>query len=211
MGEQLQNILSIPLLMLKQNYVPCLLTIKQDSEHLWTFCGLVDAVEYLGGEVGILRNGDRTQQPSGVERCQGSHLGTIPGHNVYYQEWFKTLWPSDRDHISGHNWYPETLNAAYNMLVNYVNPSREQPFDVRGGGISFYNDDEDDSTRGHGRGRVVVTDDISMAVDVFRRVHMKHIQSVIRNLEFVNPRTCPAKSSSVASYGDVISPGDIQF
>jgi hypothetical protein len=38
------------------------------------------------------------------------------------------------DFISGNDRYPNTLNAAYTMLVNYVNPNRNRAFDVQDGG-----------------------------------------------------------------------------
>jgi hypothetical protein len=65
------------------------------------------------------------------------------------------------------------LNAVYNMLVNYVNPSREQPFDIQDGDILYYNNDEDDSKPRPGRacgqgqsGCRIKVDVMHMAVDV---------------------------------------------
>jgi hypothetical protein len=74
------------------------------------------------------------------------------------------------------------------MLVNYVNPSREQLFDIQDGGISFYNDDNDDSKLRPGRARGQGLGGCGKGGRQhqhghghYMRVHMKHTQSVIRN------------------------------
>jgi hypothetical protein len=45
--------------------------------------------------------------------------------------------------ISGHNRYPQTLNAAYNMLVNYVKPNCDCTLDLQDGGLSYMATEED--------------------------------------------------------------------
>jgi hypothetical protein len=59
--------------------------------------------------------------------------------------------------ISGHNHYPQTLNMAYNMLVNYVNPNRDRTLDLQDGGLLYMATEETEGGHEHwqgcGRGR----------------------------------------------------------
>jgi hypothetical protein len=57
------------------------------------------------------------------------------------------------DFISSQDKYPKTLSKAYDMIVNYVNPHKQQGgVDLQEQWMSFYQD-EDYGQRGRGRGR----------------------------------------------------------
>jgi hypothetical protein len=45
--------------------------------------------------------------------------------------------------IYRHDHYPNTLNAAYTMLVNYVNPNQERTFDIQDGGLLYFHNEEE--------------------------------------------------------------------
>jgi len=47
--------------------------------------------------------------------------------------------------VGGIDKYPKTISKAYNMLVNYVSPTKISNADDQDGGMSFY---QEDNTRG---------------------------------------------------------------
>jgi hypothetical protein len=111
----------------------------------------VDAIEFLGGDVGVdyacvnkyleqLQQDpdDPAEWAAAIAVVREKYLGTlfiVKSDSKRYGALIATL---QNDFISGHDRYPNTLNAAYTMLVNYVNPNRERTFDVQDGGLSYF-------------------------------------------------------------------------
>jgi hypothetical protein len=144
-----------------------LLTLRQSSrmsnaEYLRLFRGLVDALEYLCGEIGVeearitsylqARQEDpddpdlwAAAKASVCEQFLGA-MFVVKSDSKRYGALTATL---QNDFISGHNCYPQTLNAAYNMLVNYVNPNRDRTLDLQDGGLSYMATEEDEGGREH--------------------------------------------------------------
>jgi hypothetical protein len=87
--------------------------------------------------------------------------------------------------ISSHNQYQKTLNAAYNMLVNYVNPNRDCTLDVQDGGLLYR------TMRACANMGKVVVDGMGVAVaeaaiihaaeDNFMTIPTKSTQSILSN------------------------------
>jgi hypothetical protein len=60
--------------------------------------------------------------------------------------------------VTGHDKYPKDMSRAYNMLVNYVSPTKLSSSNDQDGGMSFYQDngqrgDPDRGNDGRGGGR----------------------------------------------------------
>jgi hypothetical protein len=147
-----------------------LLTLCQSSrmsnaEYLRSFCGLVDALEYLGGEIGVEESritsylqaqqqdpDDSDMWAAAKAAVREQFLGAmfiVKSDSKRYGALIATL---QNDFISGHNCYPQTINAAYNMLVNYVNPNRDRALDLQDGGLSYMATEDEETTHEHGRG-----------------------------------------------------------
>jgi hypothetical protein len=137
-----------------------------NAEYLRSFRGLVDAIKFLGGDVGvkysrimeylepIQQDPDDPAEWAAVKATvREKYLATlfiVKSDSKRYGALIATL---QNDFISGHDRYPNTLNAAYTMLVNYVNPTRDQTFDIQDGGLSYFNDEDEDVQLDQGRGR----------------------------------------------------------
>jgi hypothetical protein len=78
---------------------------------------------------------------------QEKYLGTlfvIKSDSKRYGALTATL---QNDFISRHDCYPNMLNVAYTMLVNYVNPPQEQTFDIQDGGLLRKRGGQPDGTK----------------------------------------------------------------
>lgn len=122
-----------------------------NSEFLRLFKGMVDKVEQLGGNLGVepsrvsaymtARNqdpddDDPTAQAKTAVRDKFLAVQLLIKCDL--RRYGALVANIQNDYTSGTHRYPTTLNAAYTMLVNYVNPSRQSNFDNQDGGLSFY-------------------------------------------------------------------------
>jgi hypothetical protein len=114
-----------------------------NAEYLHSFHGLMHAIEFLSRDFGVDESwitwhlkliqqdpDDAAKWAAAKAAVQEQYLGTlfmIKSDAKRYGALIATL---QNDFISRHNCYPNTFNAAYNMLVNYVNPNQERTFDI---------------------------------------------------------------------------------
>jgi hypothetical protein len=153
-----------------------------NADYLRMFKDLVDAVEHLNGDLG-------TDHAVITERTLSS--GGDPDDNIDWSIMKETIREEylamhfflyadvkrygslianvQNNFVTGHDKYPKDMSKAYDMLVNYVSPTKLSNSDDQDGGMSFYQDDghqrggpgrgngrgggRDTSGRGRGRGR----------------------------------------------------------
>jgi hypothetical protein len=135
-----------------------------NAEYLRNFTALSDQVAHLHGEFGtdqayvtarILEDGD---EPDDVD-ARASMTLTI--RDEYLAMLFFTHADSRRfgslvanaqnDFVSGVDKYPKTVNKAYDMLVNFVNPNKSYNVEDQEAGMSFYQEGGNRNLQG-GRG-----------------------------------------------------------
>jgi hypothetical protein len=131
-----------------------------NAKYLWTFHGLVDTIESIGRDVGvdytriteylelIQQDPDNPAKWVAVKAVvQEKYLGTLFAIKSNSKHYSTLIALRQNDFISRHDCYPNTLNAAYTMLVNYVNPSRKQTFDIQDSGLSYFNNEEEEDSQ----------------------------------------------------------------
>jgi hypothetical protein len=136
-----------------------------NAEYLRTFQGLADAVEHLGGDLGVDDEVIRERiRSSGGDPDNGLVWASTKAvireeylaMNFFLGAEDKCYGPllanTQNGFVSGYDKFPKVPTKSYHMLVNYRNPNRSTGSDDRdGGGMSFYQD-ETEPRRGRGRG-----------------------------------------------------------
>jgi len=153
-----------------------------NADYLRMFKGLVDAVEHLNGDLGTdhavitertLSSGgdpdDNNDWSIMKETIREEYLAMHFFLHADVKRYGSLVANVQNDFVTGHDKYPKDMSKAYDMLVNYVSPTKLSNSDDQDGGMSFYQDDghqrggpgrgngrgggRDTSGRGRGRGR----------------------------------------------------------
>ena len=137
-----------------------------NADYLRMFKGLVDAVEHLNGDLGtdhpviterILASGgdpdDEADWAMMKETLREEYLAMHLFLHADVKRYGALIANIQNDFVTGHDKYPKDMNKAYDMLVNYVSPTRLYNADDQDGGMSFYQDDGQRGGPGRGTGR----------------------------------------------------------
>ena len=133
-----------------------------NAEYLRNFTALSDQVLHLHGEMGtdqlyvtarIEEDGD---DPNDVDvraamtlTVREEYLAMLFFTHADSKRYGSLVANAQNDFVGGVDKYPKTVNKAYDMLVNFVNPNKSYSVDDQDGGMSFY---QEGSNRNAGRG-----------------------------------------------------------
>ena len=133
-----------------------------NAEYLRNFTALSDQVVHLHGEFGtdqayvtarIREDGD---DPDDVDiranmtlTIREEYLAMLFFVHSDTRRFGSLVANAQNDFVGGVDKYPKTVNKAYDMLVNYVNPNKSYNVDDQDAGMSFY---QEGGTRNPGRG-----------------------------------------------------------
>ena len=144
-------------------YTFCQSTRMSNAEYLRIFKANVDAVEHLNGDVGvdnqyilqrIMDNNGDVDNPIHVKHAKSTiREEYLAMHFLLHSDnkrYGSLLADVQNDFVCNTDKYPKTLNKAYDMLVNYVNPNKLHMSDDQGTGMSFYQEDAQYGGGGHG-------------------------------------------------------------
>jgi hypothetical protein len=140
-----------------------------NAEYLRNFTALSDQVVHLHGELGtdqayvttrIREDGD---DPDDVDirasmtlTIREEYLAMLFFTHSDTKRFGSLVANAQNDFVSGVDKYPKTVNRAYDMLVNFVNPNKSYNVDDQDAGMSFYQEggsrNPDGANRNPGRG-----------------------------------------------------------
>ena len=122
-----------------------------NADYLRVFKANVDAIEHLNGDLGtdnayilqrIIDSGGDVADPLIVAATKAAVREEYLAMHFFLhadtRRFGSLIANVHNDYVLGTSKYPKTLNRAYDMLVNYVNPSKLGSSDDQDAGMSFY-------------------------------------------------------------------------
>jgi hypothetical protein len=122
-----------------------------NADYLRVFKANVDAIEHLNGDLGtdnvyilqrIIDSGGDVADALIVAATKDTVREEYLAMHFFLHDNLRRFRPLianvQNDFVLGTSKYPKTLNRAYDMLVNYVNPSKLDSSDDQDAGMSYY-------------------------------------------------------------------------